>query len=1002
MVNLNAVPDTDPCGCCVGIQTLTPRVVYNRPGLDAVRWRVGTYADFYETLLNRIAQVWVDVETGEAGCHGHMQMRRLFPLRELRTRAGDDPTIALLDAWSVVADVLAFYTERIANEGYLRTARELRSVIELARLVGYRRRPGVSASVYLAFTADDTWRGSDPMLVPAGARVQSMPEPSQPPVFFETDEPLPARPEWNVLTPRQARPAYLPLSVADQVDVLYFLGTATNLSANSPLLLVYRERPKQQVLRLVSEVTPDFDKKQTRVELVGARPSKSITSGPIDLNTLVTQLERRPSIPPANASRLTLTPAQTFEKGSAAVDGLLQTFHPYAARVIFEARANAVVSPPSELQSVLTLRVKAAVYANTAPVRMKTQDDGSVVPLEEWGLVETSTPAGIVNLLPGAIDKLKFKILDLDTSYDAILPGTWVVIERPERAKNPNDPLQRVITKVVKVQIVNRTDYNFPARVTRLILRDEWLDKDDTRLSAIRSTAVYAAPEALDLADQPVDDPVCGDEIELDRQIDGLQPGRWLIITGERTAAAEGNPNAAGDDFQVEGVQVSELLMLTSVQQETLYLLDGEVVPPSQVEKVVPPSPVSLPPPAQALPGDKVHTFLKLASPLSYCYKRATVAIRGNVAHATHGEARNEALGSGAGKQVFQTFTLKNAPLTYTAAPNPSGVESSLKVYVNDVRWHEAENLLDLGRADRGYLTHADADEKTCVLFGDGRNGARLPTGSENVRAVYRSGIGRAGNVRPGRLSQLVANTDGLRSVTNPQEASGGADPEGIESTRARTPLAVAALDRLVATVDYADFARLFAGIAKADSVRLPGKHGQFVQVTIAGQDDIPIDGTSDLYRNLLAALEQYGDPYLPIRLVRRELLLLVIAARVRLYPDYLWEKVRPQVEGALFNTFGFDQRQLAQDAYAAEAVAAMQAVPGVEYVDLDLFAAVSENTPPGELAKLGSTLEGVKDRIAAAPDRVIPHTLEPLPAQLVVLSSTVPTTLMLTEVPNA
>ena len=44
----------------------------------------------------------------------------------LRTRDDDDFTIALLDAWATVADVLTFYQERIANESYLRTATERR------------------------------------------------------------------------------------------------------------------------------------------------------------------------------------------------------------------------------------------------------------------------------------------------------------------------------------------------------------------------------------------------------------------------------------------------------------------------------------------------------------------------------------------------------------------------------------------------------------------------------------------------------------------------------------------------------------------------------------------------------------------------------------------------------------------------------------------------------------------------------------------------------------
>ena len=64
-------------------------------------------------------------------------------------------------------------------------------------------------------------------------------------------------------------------------------------------------------------------------------------------------------------------------------------------------------------------------------------------------------------------------------------------------------------------------------------------------------------------------------------------------------------------------------------------------------------------------------------------------------------------------------------------------------------------------------------------------------------------------------------------------------------------------LDRLVSVQDYADFTRTFAGIGKADARRLSDGRRQLVHVTIAGADDIPIDPTSDLYRNLLIALAQ-------------------------------------------------------------------------------------------------------------------------------------------------
>ena len=155
-----------PCGCCAGIEVVTPQSEENRPGLPALVYRAGTYATFLESMMARISSIYLDVPASD----GSANVQRIFPLNGLvlnsdgktftrvgpglTTRELSDPSIALLDAWATVADVLTFYEERIANEGYLRTATESRSVLELARLVGYRLRSGVSASVYLAFTVD--------------------------------------------------------------------------------------------------------------------------------------------------------------------------------------------------------------------------------------------------------------------------------------------------------------------------------------------------------------------------------------------------------------------------------------------------------------------------------------------------------------------------------------------------------------------------------------------------------------------------------------------------------------------------------------------------------------------------------------------------------------------------------------------------------------------------------------------------------------------------------
>ena len=157
---------TETCGCCEGTQKLTPLPTANRPGLYALLYRVGTHGSFLETMKARLATMRVDAP----GADGQT-IETFQPLLGLTTRDTSDPAIALLDGWATVGDVLTFYQERIANEGYLRTATDRRSILELARLVGYALRPGVAATVYLAYTLDD--KQVEPVEIPVASAARS-------------------------------------------------------------------------------------------------------------------------------------------------------------------------------------------------------------------------------------------------------------------------------------------------------------------------------------------------------------------------------------------------------------------------------------------------------------------------------------------------------------------------------------------------------------------------------------------------------------------------------------------------------------------------------------------------------------------------------------------------------------------------------------------------------------------------------------------------------------
>lgn len=471
----------------------------------------------------------------------------------------------------------------------------------------------------------------------------------------------------------------------------------------------------------------------------------------------------------------------------------------------------------------------------------------------------------------------------------------------------------------------------------------------------IRRTVVYVQSEALPLAEAPltrdigvaaVDGADAGDNAigENDTTImlgglhQGLEPGRWLVVSGTR---ADG----------VSGASVSEAVLIERVEHVLIASAREKTTDANQSE----PLPRA---------GDRPHTRVVLSKALS-SYKRETVEIFGNVVDATHGETRRgETLGNGDARLEFQRFELKQPPLTFTAAPTPAGAESTLAVRVNDVLWHEVESFDGLEAADRRFITETDADGKTRVVFGNGREGARLPTGVENVKALYRSGIGKPGNVKAAAISQLTTKPLGLKEVINPLRSSGGADRDTRDQIRRNAPLAALALDRLVSVRDYQDFAQTFAGIGKASATRLTDTGGRFVHITVAGVDDVPIDPTSDLFTNFVASLRGAGDPYLRTCVDPRELVLLVLVANVRVNRDYLWEKVEPKLRAALLGAFSFERRALGQSVAASEVLAVMQAVKGVDYVDIDAFGGIPEKQADGKGGRAPLSPQEIADRV--------------------------------------
>ncbi len=332
-------------------------------------------------------------------------------------------------------------------------------------------------------------------------------------------------------------------------------------------------------------------------------------------------------------------------------------------------------------------------------------------------------------------------------------------------------------------------------------------------------------------------------------------------------------------------------------------------------------------------------TKLELTDTLTRAYDRSTVTVNANVVTATNGETTNEILGNGDATNAALEFTLKQKPLTYVPSVLASGSVSTLQVWVNNLRWSEAPNFLNSGPADRVFVTSVNADGTVNVEFGNGETGGRPPTGLMNIRAVYRKGIGSAGNVATGQLSLPLDRPQGLKTVTNPQPASGGADPDTAADARVSAPLQVQTIGRVVSLEDYQNFALAFAGVSKALATWTWFGSARGILLTIAGVNGEVYSQTDQTVINLINALIANGSPYVPIQVVSYAPVLFEVGANIQIdTSQYDPTLVLAAAWQALANTYNFQNQQLGYGVAQSQIMQTVQQIPGIIAMELTQF----------------------------------------------------------------
>jgi len=514
--------------------------------------------------------------------------------------------------------------------------------------------------------------------------------------------------------------------------------------------------------------------------------------------------------------------------------------------------------------------------------------------------------------------------------------------------------------------------------------------------NARRETVIQAATEELFLAPLPDTNPVAGNLIHLDRF--------YMPTPGERTAFLTGQPLVyrivSNSQWRLQTVPYGSYLILevgdlvrqlakpvpsqtdldgTIHYQWFLETRDGTrgylIAPPSafqvlsydeQEEEAPPKEPLSEKFLIASMTSQNgLPSQIHMAKRLGNEYYRESTTINANVMNATQGATEaDQILGSGDGALPNQRFPLPTESLIFL--PGTTGPEPALTVFVEQVIWDRVDTFFGQSAASQVYVLEKTEDQGWQVVFGNGENGARLPTGTDNVVANFRVGEGRFGKVGAQTITQLENPPLGIEAVHNPLPASGGVG-EGLKSTlRQAIPRSVANLDRIVSLEDYRTYAENYPGIYKAQATAFSRNGIPVLGLTVS------IDARADndqelLIRDLENAVFNLQGPFREVYIAPFSPAGFVVTAELIVDHGKAIDATLQMAKASLIAVFNFAKDGFGQSISASDVLAVLQNAEGVSGVNLKAF--YRSDQPPS----LENLVEAEKAHFESAQRRFIP-----------------------------
>ncbi len=300
---------------------------------------------------------------------------------------------------------------------------------------------------------------------------------------------------------------------------------------------------------------------------------------------------------------------------------------------------------------------------------------------------------------------------------------------------------------------------------------------------------------------------------------------------------------------------------------------------------------------------------------------------------AQEGETFNELLGTSDG-DINQEFMLLR-----------SGVVEIQSVSVDGVLWSYVDSFANQQPNAKVFTAEIDAWRRGKIFFGNGVTGL-IPEEGETIRAVYRIGGGIAGNVAPNTIINVrniaqdtIGQTVSIK-ITNEDWASGGAEPESVESIKLWAPRYFETQNRCVTQLDYETFAVKFDGIAKARAVvREQTGEANVVRLYVLtyGESENTIAFANQVVKdNLLAYLNQYKMITDWLEIEDGSCREVNFSGAVIVSNGFSLDTVLTNIKQALTNLMKIETREMGEALRISDVYAAIDNIEGVIYVELD------------------------------------------------------------------